>query len=241
MSNMILLGGIENSGKSALAKELAKNDKYVHINPDIIFEHLRNNPGDFFIQVEKKDPEFFKIIEEIASSTLCFNPNDIAGNVQDYLRSKGHNGLYTKIVETVSKSMTLENLKKVKANKIPIYDTLLLTKDNRNATYSRLTSLLKKSSISYIGPVINKLKKPFDFDEANKLFIHFNPGLDVCIKRLENTQETQSYVVEENIRDSFKKQEIPRERELPNTKIIVIDKVYPVNELVKMVQKEIQK
>lgn len=240
MPKIIFVGGIENSGKSAFAAELEKSGIYRHINPDRLFEYLAKNPGEFFSQLKERDPEFYKLVEKICSDAFIIDYKSMARYLQDYLASQNSEKVYlTKIDEIVS-LMVLDELKNIKDDTIPIYDALLATKNDRKNTYSKFSSNLKKSSKPIIGPIINRIKRPIDFNEAEKIFIYFNPGLDICIERLEHTHKTKPYVEEENIRDSYSQQEIPQNGELPNTNILVIDKVYPINKLVDIVQKEIQ-
>lgn len=219
MSKIVLIGGIENSGKTILAKEFETKKDFKHFNLDKYFEYVVENQDLVVEYLKKNHKDAYNDLIKRAYEIRHFNKNSILMYYSDKYPEN-----YIRIIETLAEKMMLEEMQKTKKSQNIVLDALLINENSRKYMFDALSSNLRWS-------YWNCLSNKFNFDKSDKTLIYINENLETCLNRLEFSKESKPYVDEEIIKEHFYSQKIPTPTEQPSVKLKLLNPGFSTSEL----------
>jgi len=219
MNNLVLVGGIQYSGKTRFCSDLTKHG-YEHHDLDAVGHYLENNREVFFRNIKKSNRAVYDVIRKLGRKHHIEDKGNQIVLFANEMINRGQGDAFFEIQQETGIFYVGKLIKQ--SQKIPIIDGAFVNKVSREKVYGRLSSVLQ--------PI-------YDFQEMPKLFVHFNQGLDLSIERFKNsTRLDKKRCSEDYIRSMYAMQEIPSEDELPNLEVLVIKKPEEVPEALEKVR-----
>jgi tRNA uridine 5-carbamoylmethylation protein Kti12 len=210
MNKLIFVGGLQLSGKTNFAHNLASKDKdkYTHTEMDGLYDDLAQNRYFFMKLIKKYHRERYKEIKNFAKQFNITDRSDQLTFYANYMIKTGQLKKFDVLQGMTSYLYAGELIKKMDNNIVPILDGPIVNKSTRKSIYNCLTASMG------------------NIDGVSKLIIYLDLGLDLSLERLKTTKRkklaSMSPPTEELIRKSYEYQELPEKDEMPNLDVLII-------------------
>jgi len=223
MKKLVMVAGLQYSGKSTLCRRIAKeNSRYHNISLDEQYEKLAKDWGKVMDMTRELAPLTFTEMMRVSVEAGAISNHDKVSAYYHFMKAKGRgkefHGVQTVLTVADTASYILnQNIE------FPMIDAVMVNKLARKIFYGTFRGIVTGT------------------DDVPKLLIHFDLGLDESLKRYKKDKKRKNNVVhcdENMIRENHQKQQLPSKDEWPNLEVIVIKNMNQIHKAVEMVIKE---
>lgn len=234
MESLIIVGGLQHSGKSTLARRLKELDGelYRHIELDYALEYLNANRSGFIRYIRRLNPglyaEIRKLGDWLGEQSPELKPKSDADYFiifANYMRAEKRIPELEDVIDGCCLHYSSERLLEAQDG-IPVVDGTLLNRVSRQYAYSAFKNAVAQAT---------------NLDDIGKLIVYFNLGLKTSLRRYKEKkrEEKEEFVLsKKSIKADYRGQEVPKSGEFPNTEVLVITRPDEVDDAVKYIAKE---
>jgi hypothetical protein len=229
MDKIILVGGLQYSGKSTLCERLDRDPAgYKHVEFDRLFNEVAICGGPFFKYLRMHNEESYNLYKRVAIGCGLHDPTEQLQGIGQVMIKNGLVSDWLSLLHSVCAYYTADLLMKSNGN-TPVLEGLFINRDERIASYNLLNECL------------DKMGKGGDYLKfVQKFMIYFNLGLDLSLQRLrENPQHKYEALMttEEVVRNTAARIEVPSKDELPNLEVVVVSSIGEIDEAARLALK----
>lgn len=226
MEHLVLVGGLQHSGKSTFCKNLesAAVHTYRHFDPDDSYEYLTFHRGDMMQQLKRVDRELYDKIKVVGWKQGVTDEGEMFTEFARAMIDQKELEFMNNLTSMCSLLYTCDQLKAAPQGTVPLVDCPMPKKDSRGLMYQVMRKALKDNT---------------PLDDVKKMMVYFDLGLEYSLDRLRTStrQEKKSMIItEDTLRMTHQAQEIPTTGELPNLEVLLLRNQKDVDNALKTVQ-----
>jgi len=213
MKKLVIVGGLQYGGKSGFCRDIEEKTKgkYRRFTLDDSYTFLNTKGrGTALKLIEKTNPELHAKIVEAGWKNAVWGD---AERFTMYARSRieaGKRHDLDMMMNFYSMVYTTNLMIEAGDEVIPILDGVFINKVSRDLTYQTLRNLLKDH---------------INLDDAKKVLVYLDMGLETSLLRYNLSGRPTSQVMEctkDTIRTTHGIQELPEQDELPNLEVMIL-------------------
>jgi adenylate kinase family enzyme len=210
MESLILVGGLQYSGKTTFCRQLEKqgNGKYLHIECDAVAKYTAEHKDVLMGLIRKYDERMYGVMKKFARQKGLDDAQSI-DLLLDIAIEEGKLQNFKNIHDTCGVIYIADRIGTLHNGIQPVIEGLMPTRESRRTVYE----ILKKN-----------LADKLQLDTIRKLFVYFNTRLETSLQRFSTHGGVKNDMITtaNKIRETYYTQELPIHGELPNMDVLTI-------------------